>query len=146
MDGSNGVTSSQLKKIKSYIIKLIETFDISPRKSRVSIILYGDSSEESTIEAIKAADKYYISLEGAERAKTALVYLDTTGNKANIQSIADMLKPSIQSMPGYLSRGYSKSLAHLNNVEEFPFLVELKSSGRIISEHKGLNDICSYFK
>ena len=110
------------------------------------ILLYGDSDKKSTIEAIEIADTYFVSLDEAERKKTALIYMDPTGNKGNIQSIADALKPSIYSMPAYLSRGYSKSLAHLGDVEEFPFLVELETSGRIISEHEGLDKVKAFFK
>lgn len=110
------------------------------------ILIYGDSAEKSTIKAIKLADAYYVSLSDKEREKLALVYLDPTGNKTNIQSIADTLKPNIQSMPGYLSRGYSKSFAHLNDVEKFPFLVELETSGRIVSKHEGFRKIKTFFK
>ncbi len=110
------------------------------------IFLYGDSSEASTIEAVKLADSYYRELRDMDRAKTALIYMDITGNKAGIQSIADTLKPSIQSMPGYLSRGYSKSLAHLNDIKEFPVLVETQSSGRIVSKHMGLDQIRTFLE
>lgn len=110
------------------------------------ILLYGDSKEDSTLEAIKVADVYYDSLGEKNRSKTALVYMDITGNKTRIQFIADTLKPSIQSMPGYLSRGYSKNLAHLSEEDEFPVLVETQSSGRIVSKCSGLEEINDFFK
>lgn len=109
------------------------------------ILLYGDSTEESTIVAIKCADNYYRELSDEGRTRTTLIYMDTNGDKAGIQSIADTLKPSIQSMPGYLSRGYSKSLAHIDDLEQLPVLVETKSSGRIVSKREGLEQIQAFF-
>lgn len=109
------------------------------------ILFYGDSTEESTIKAIRYADSYYRKLNDADRTNTALVYIDTTGSKTGIQSIADTLKPSIQSMPGYLSRGYSTSLFHIDDEDELPVLVETKSSGRVITKCEGLEQIKHFF-
>jgi len=110
------------------------------------IIVYGNSDEQTTREAIKSADKFYRRLTEENRAKTCLVYLDPLGNKQNIASIAAELKPLIQSMPGYLSRGYVKSLSHIGNEDVLPSLVEVSSSGRILGKYDGLESLQSYFR
>jgi hypothetical protein len=109
-------------------------------------LLYGQANEASTREAIELADHYYRQLSEDERAVTAFVYMDVAGDKKGIQLIADELEPAIQAMPGYLSRGYSRSFSHLNEDEELPVLVELQSSGTVIDKRIGVAAISDYLK
>lgn len=108
-------------------------------------LLYGYSGDADTAEAIRMASNFYSSLPEIERKKTLFVYMDIEGNKAGIQSYYDTLKPSIQTMPGYLSKGYTKALSHVNvDSDSTPLLVHVASSGRILSKHIGLEEIESY--
>ena len=70
--------------------------------------------------------------------------MDPSGSKGGIQKIAERLEPSIQSMPAYLSKGYSKTLQHLEDDLSMPVLVEVKSSGRIVERVVGVKEICSF--
>ena len=94
-------------------------------------LLYGDAREPATREAVRAASGFYDSLQPSERAETVFVYMDVPGNKEAIRELAESINPSIQCMPGYLSRGYAKSLDQLNPREALPQLVEVASSGRM---------------
>lgn len=109
------------------------------------IILYGRSDEIETKEAVWQADQFYRELSTEERDQTCLVYLDPLGNKQNINAIAEEFTPLIQSMPGYLSRGYCHTLFHLDDNSTLPVVVELLSSGRVVSRHEGLGEIRTYF-
>lgn len=106
-------------------------------------LLYGHSEDADTGEAIRMASEFYSALPEVERQKTMFVYMDIEGNKPGIQSYYDTLKPSIQTMPGYLSKGYSKVLNHVNG-DSVPLLVHVASSGRILSKHVGLGEIESF--
>jgi hypothetical protein len=108
------------------------------------IIIYGNSNEPLTLEAIRCADTFYQSLVERERKETSIVYMDPSGSKGGIQKIAERLEPSIQSMPAYLSKGYSKTLQHLEDDLSMPVLVEVKSSGRIVERVVGVKEICSF--
>ncbi|MGJ8638846.1 MAG: hypothetical protein ACSHYA_05595 [Opitutaceae bacterium] len=109
------------------------------------IVLYGNSEAPESLDAIEIADAYYKKLSVDERARTAVVYMDPLGDKENLLSLAERLKPSIQSMPGYLSRGYSRTLKHYDTEDALPVLVEIQSSGRVLSKHVGLAAIDAYF-
>lgn len=100
------------------------------------LLLYGDASHPETSAAVVAASKFYDNLLPEERAKTVFVFMDIRGDKQAIAKLAATTRPSIQSMPGYLSKGYSKSLDHLDLNQAFPQLVEVASSGRIIHHAK----------
>lgn len=105
-------------------------------------LLYSSSTNlETTEAAIEIADNYYKVLPSEIRSKMAFVYMDPSGNKKAIQGLYKSLEPTIQSMPGYLSSGYSKALGHIESQEELPLLIELASSGRILSKHSGLDAI-----
>lgn len=106
-------------------------------------LLYGSSDDADTAEAIRIASDFYSALPVVERQKTLFVYMDIEGNKSGIQSYYDTLKPSIQTMPGYLSKGYVKVLNHVNE-DSVPLLVHVASSGRMLSKHVGLGEIESF--
>lgn len=108
------------------------------------ILLYGDAEVDSTKVAVAAASEFYNTLPDHVRKQTVFVYMDVYGKKAAIQNLAEQLKPSIHCMPGYLSRGYSKSLDHINNDLEFPQLVEVASSGRILDQISGTEEITNW--
>lgn len=110
------------------------------------IIIYGNSDEPQTLDAIEAANRYYSQLSTEDRAQILVVYMDPLGNKANLKSIAEQLTPSIQTMPGYLSKGYSKTLAHFEAEDSMPVVVEVQSSGRVISKQVGLDQVQNYFR
>jgi hypothetical protein len=101
-------------------------------------LLYGKAGEESTERAVRRASEFYSSLPEAERNQMAFLYMDTVGDKASIQAMAEMLEPSIQCMPGYLSRGYTRSLDQFDAEQGMPQLIELAASGRIIERLVGL--------
>jgi hypothetical protein len=107
------------------------------------ILLYADSDSEATRALISRADSYYQNLTSKVQKNTALVLMDPSGNKAALNSIRDDLEPSFQMMPGYLSRGYSKSFAHLED-GELPILVEVSSSGRILHRIRGIEEISKW--
>jgi len=107
-------------------------------------LLYGHSDDADTARSIEIASEFYSSLSATERAGTLFVYMDIEGSKSGIQKYYDTLKPSIQAMPGYLSRGYCKSLAHIDEGGSVPLLVQLSSSGRIISKRDGVRNIESF--
>ncbi|MDQ8207730.1 hypothetical protein QEH52_09430 [Coraliomargarita sp. SDUM461003] len=107
-------------------------------------LLYGDSSEPELLEAVLRLDGYYRSLDETSRKVTVAVYLDTAASKAGIQAIADSVKPSIQAMPAYLSAGYCKSFQHYSASDEMPVLVEVSSSGRVLSKAAGLDAIQAF--
>lgn len=109
-------------------------------------LLYGDASDDATTESVIAASKFYDALEPAERAKTAFVFMDIPGNKKAITKLADTTQPSIQCMPGYLSKGYAESLDHIDRNQAFPQLVEVASSGRIIRHISGSEAICAWLQ
>lgn len=104
-------------------------------------LLYGNSNDAETARAIEVASEFYSSLSNEERAKTLFVYMDLKGNKPGIQEYYDTLQPSIQAMPGYLSRGYCKSFAHVQENDDLPVIVHLSSSGRMLAKETGLNGI-----
>ena len=104
-------------------------------------LLYGNSNDAETARAIEVASEFYSSLSNEERAKTLFVYMDLKGNKPGIQEYYDTLQPSIQAMPGYLSRGYCKSFAHIQENDDLPVIVHLSSSGRMLAKETGLNGI-----
>ena len=108
------------------------------------VILYGDASQESTKSAVIAASQYYEALAPAEQATTLFVYLDVRGNKVAIHQLADTVAPKIHSMPGYLSKGYAKSLDQVEAGAELPQLVEVASSGRILERVNGLEAIMAW--
>ncbi|MGZ0656758.1 hypothetical protein ACWPKS_14225 [Coraliomargarita sp. W4R72] len=107
-------------------------------------LLYGSSDDLETAKSIEVASAFYSSLPDEQRKKTAFVYMDIEGNKSGIQAYYDTLKPSIQAMPGYLSSGYSKSLAHVGTQDHLPLLVQVASSGRILAKHSGVSDIRAF--
>lgn len=109
-------------------------------------LLYGDASDDATTESVIAASKFYDALEPAERANTTFVYMDIPGNKKAITKLADTTQPSIQCMPGYLSKGYVESLDHIDRNQVFPQLVEVASSGRIIRHINGSDAICAWLQ
>lgn len=104
-------------------------------------LLYGNAKDAETSEAVSTASKFYNALTAAERARTVFVYMDLPGNKEAIAKLADAMEPSIQCMPGYLSKGYSKSLDHIELNQEMPQLVEVASSGRVLRHVKGLDAV-----
>lgn len=108
------------------------------------IILYGDANKESTKSTVIAASKYYETLAPAEQELTLFVYLDVPGDKVAIQELADAIAPKIHSMPGYLSKGYAKSLDQIEAGAEFPQLVEVASSGRILERANGLEAVMAW--
>jgi hypothetical protein len=105
------------------------------------IILYGDANKQTTKSAVIAASKYYESLAPAEQELTLFVYLDVLGEKVAIQELADAIVPKIHSMPGYLSKGYAKSLDQIEAGAELPQLVEVAPSGRILERANGLEAV-----
>jgi hypothetical protein len=109
------------------------------------ILLYGDANTEDTRAAVTKAIDFYSSLPENECIQTALLYMDVVGNKAAIQLMAEELEPSIQCMPGYLSKGYTGSLDHINADHGLPQLVEVASSGRIIDRVEGLQAVDGWF-
>ncbi|MDP4694113.1 MAG: hypothetical protein NWS00_06155 [Opitutales bacterium] len=102
------------------------------------ILLYGDATTSDTQVAVIKASEYYRSLSAGERKHTAFVSMDVVGNKTAIQLMAENVEPSIQCMPGYLSRGYAQSLDHVDPDKAYPQLIELASSGRIIRSVQGV--------
>ena len=109
------------------------------------ILLYGDAQAEDTRAVVKKANAYYSSIPEQARMRTALLYMDVVGNKEAIQSIAEAFEPSIQCMPGYLSKGYSRSLDHIDATREFPQLVEVAPSGRILDHVGGVEAVSIWF-
>ena len=107
-------------------------------------LLYGNSDDVDTARAITAASEFYSSLSPEEREIALFVYMDIDGSKSGIQKYYDTLQPSIQAMPGYLSRGYTKSFAHVATGDSYPLVVQLASSGRILEKHVGLENIQSF--
>jgi hypothetical protein len=95
------------------------------------LLLYGDAREPATREAVRAASDFYNRLTSSARSETVFVYMDIPGNKKAIGQLAASINPSIQCMPGYLSRGYSKSLDQISPDEALPQFVEVTSSGRM---------------
>ena len=61
-----------------------------------------------------------LALSNEERAKLICSH-GFEGNKPGIQEYYDTLQPSIQAMPGYLSRGYCKSFAHVQENDDLCF-------------------------
>lgn len=103
------------------------------------ILIYGDSSDALTIQAIESASEAYAEMPDEARSKLCVVYIDITGDKTGIQKIADTLNPAIQAMPGYLAKGYCKSFQHIAAEDKMPLLVEVESSGRIVRKISGLD-------
>lgn len=101
------------------------------------ILLYGDASVDETAEAVRLASQYIDSLEAAERARTAIVYMDVVGDNDALLALANRVKPSIMSMPWYLSKGYAKTLGHLGVDAQLPALVELSGSGAMLHTSYG---------
>ena len=133
---ANRVVDAETKweyPVRSHIVNLMQNW----------YLLYGHSDNAETAKAIQMASDFYFALPQAERKKTLFVYMDIEGNKSGIQSYYDTLKPSIQTMPGYLSKGYTKALSHVNGASA-PLLVSVASSGRILSRHVGLEEIESF--
>ncbi|MEC7229571.1 MAG: hypothetical protein VXV91_00060 [Verrucomicrobiota bacterium] len=108
------------------------------------ILLYGNAEMEVTRSVVAAASEFYKNLNDSEREETIFVYMDVPGNKKAIQELAEDLSPSIQCMPGYLSRSYSKSLDHINPNLKLPQLVEVTSSGRMICQLHGQEEILDW--
>lgn len=102
------------------------------------ILLYGDAQTEATHSVVSMASEYYQLLPQQERARTAFLYMDVAGNKAAIQQMAETLEPSIQCMPGYLSRGYARSLDQMDVSRALPQLIEVAPSGRILDHAIGV--------
>lgn len=105
------------------------------------VMLYGDASTEATKSAVVAASKCYEGLSLAEQKTTMFVFLDVFGNKSAIQQLANSVQPKIHTMPGYLSKGYARSLDHIEADSELPQLLEVAPSGRILSRANGLEVI-----
>jgi hypothetical protein len=110
------------------------------------ILLYGDAQKESAKQAVVAASDYYSKLDPELREKTIFVYMDVPGNKAAIQELANTTQPTIQCMPGYLSRGYSRSFDHLGQDTQLPLLVELASSGRVLHQVESLEQVVAWLE
>ena len=112
------------------------------------ILLYGDSKSQSTLDAINAASKYVNSLEASHRISTAVIFIDTSGDKLHIENISKSLKPAIHAIPAYLCRGFIRSLAHIESGADGsqPVLVETKASGRIVVKHTNLEHITHFFE
>ena len=110
------------------------------------ILLYGNAEMEATRSVVAAANEFYKNLNDSERKETIFVYMDVPGNKKAIQELAEDLSPSIQCMPGYLSRSYSKSLDHINQNLKLPQLVEVASSGRMICQLHGQEQILDWLQ
>lgn len=108
------------------------------------ILLYGDASAETTGAALRAADDFYEKLSESEREKTVFVYMDVAGDKVAMQDLAAKFKPSIQCMPGYLSRGYTQSFEHVDESAQLPQLVELASSGRLLHHARELDEVIAW--
>jgi hypothetical protein len=110
------------------------------------ILLYGDAQTEATHSVVSMASEYYQSLPQQERARTAFLYMDVEGNKAAIQQMAEALEPSIQCMPGYLSKGYARSLDQMEVRGVLPQLIEVAPSGRILDQVVGVQAVSHWLK
>ena len=112
------------------------------------ILLYSDSKSQSTLDAINAASKYVNSLDTSQRNSTAVIFIDTSSDKLQIENIFKSLKPAIHAVPAYLCRGFIKSLAHieLDADGSHPVLVETRASGRIVVKHTNLEHIMRFFE
>lgn len=111
------------------------------KKYKRWILLYGDASLEFMPEVVSAASDHYNKLSDADREITLLVYMDVTGVKKSIQELADMVHPSIQCMPGYLSQAYARSFDHIDDDSGLPQIVEVASSGRILHHAAGVAEV-----
>jgi hypothetical protein len=108
------------------------------------ILLYGNAKTEETKQAVIAANRHYENLSSEARSRTVFVYMDVPGDKTAVQQLADSVRPKIQCMPGYLSRGYSSSFDHLGKEDELPLLVEVASSGRILDRVNGVEEVTNW--
>jgi len=105
------------------------------------MLLYGDATEASTREAVVAANEYYARLPDEVKETLLFVYMDVAGDKVAIKDLAESANPKIECMPGYLSKGYSQSFDHLAKGKNLPQLVEVASSGRILDQVTGIDEI-----
>ena len=110
------------------------------------LLLYGSSDEDNTAAAIRLASDFHRNLPAEEREETALVFFDIAGDKESIQELSEQLNPTILCMPAYLSRGYVKTLNHIQEQAEVPQLVEVANSGRIIAQVNGLEAIHGFLE
>lgn len=109
------------------------------------LILYGNSSDITTQDVLHQANDFYSQLTPQQRAETVLVFIDPEGNKEGIAHLQQKVDPIFQAMPGYLSRGYSRSFGHLGPDEALPILVELHSTGRVIEKVIGSEAVSHWF-
>ena len=102
------------------------------KKYKKWIILYADSSHDTTKALIENFDKKYRSLSESE-SETFFLYIDTAGDQKNLDALANSLQLKIGTLPWYLSKGYAHSLQHLDSELQVPVIVEAKSNNTILN-------------
>ena len=107
------------------------------------VILYADSSHDTTKALIQNFDKKFRSLSESE-SKTFFLYIDTIGNQKNLEALADALQLTIGTLPWYLSKGYAHSLQHFDSELQEPVMVEVKSNNTILNRVVGAELIQEY--